>query len=228
MGDAHKRLASRREMCKTFLDQENMFFIVHAMTPHVELKTGRFTPSGLAAALSELGVVSQVVVDRFVEATASGTLNTPLTYVELMSLLTCYFCGQEPAVPVAGAAAATAPGGGEASQPLPQWRQTVHACYRLFDPASADVGFIPLAGLKASKGKTGLRRMYTFPMHKALLDYCATNQIARLLTLEELENGWLSSPALALGFVEEVLRLILVDKYGGRRSELYPTVEEKP
>ena len=198
-------------MAKGFLDQEAMYLIVHIVTPHVDPRTKRFTETGMRAALADLGITDTAFMGKLVSHLVVGVKAPPVTYYELMELLCEYICGE-------GAVEAN---DGTKTE---RWKLTAHACYHLFDPPESDVGYVAVSELKALKGKPRQPHCgdgVSFHMHKAVLDYCNKQAIVRVLFRAELEEGWLTSPALALGFVEEVFRLILVERYEVSRCMLY-------
>ncbi|KAJ9454031.1 hypothetical protein DIPPA_13020 [Diplonema papillatum] len=205
-----------------------MLSVVHTLTQHVNTNA-RYTEKSLRDAVCSLGIESAKLTDKFVQnLTQDPSQNhspqggATVDYNDLLNTI-CEFCCSTALVDDPLAKTLSNP---QAAPQIERWKSTVRCCFLLFDPLEGFTGQIPVRDLKKARGRRYdaaaiSASSYTFPMHKALLDLCARPEITQAVSLQVLESEWLLNPALVLGFIEEVLRLILTERYGVRRNALY-------
>jgi len=161
----------------------------------------------VAAFKSELrdvfDVTNERVIDAFVRGVAGRSAGRPgvpetISFTETVALLDLFVNGSK------------------------QAKDTVHSCFALFDTRNCNT--ISLAALRALRGKPDKHWPHgaTFPMLKAFIDYCLKNPAAPMVTvtLDEFAAEWAESGTLAAGFLEEVLRVIVVKNFEGDRMAL--------
>ena len=189
-----------------------MYSVTQTITQYVDPMTKQLSDVAFRDALHALEVRNSDFTNKVLHYMMANKGGDAIDYYDLMNTINEYCCGLN-MVEVRDIGK------------MERWKATVRACYNLFDPLEVSRGYIVVRELKGAKGKQSLNEKqpcsYTFSMLKALLDYCVQNEITQVVLLSQLESEWLTNPSLVFGFIEEVFRLILCEKYAVRRSALY-------